>query len=188
MDKPALTPLEPLPANDVASTVPLEIERKYLLLETPDLEHPTLLAGVRLEYETTYLKREGEWKERVRQVEDPTGTHYYHTRKRRLHGIVQEEDEREVSFVEYETLRARRDPVRVVVKKTRIKFPYQERIWELDLYHEPVAAARLEVELEDERDRPEPPVFLGSLREVSADRRYSDRSLAKHGQPGIDGP
>jgi CYTH domain-containing protein len=200
---------------DVEQPFPLEIERRFTLLDPLDLSHPALVEAERVEFETTFLRNEegdgdwheerdeewdesvesrtafarGEWKERVRQAYAADGTtRYYHTRKRRLEKMVQLEHEQEISEEQYRALLAKADPTRVTVRKTRLRLFYGDYIWELDLYDEPLAAPRLEVELEDPTHSPEPPPFLGRLAEVTEDRRFSDRRMAKLAKQGIARP
>lgn len=162
------------------TAIPFEIERKYLVHVRPELSHPILAAAKVLEIEQTYLtQRDPEWKERVRLTRSLDGVSYFHTRKQRLQGIVKLEDEQQISEQAFSALLARRDPERQTIRKTRLVFPFDGRAWELDLFHVPAGLCLLEVELEHEDALAPPPAWLGELEDVSTDKRYSNRTLAK---------
>jgi CYTH domain-containing protein len=162
------------------AAVPLEIERRFVVTVTPDLSHPSLAGAEQLEIKQTYLVRtDPSWKERVRRVRREDGSElYFHTAKRRLSTLVQEEDERQISRKEYTSLSRLADPERCPVRKRRYKFEHDGRIWELDFFREPESLVLLEVELADEAERPVSPPFL-DVTEVSGDGRFSSRAIAK---------
>lgn len=156
-----------------------EIERKFVLTEPPELEQPPLVDATRLAIEQTYLVGLDDASERVRLTRDDDGAErYFHTVKRRLSDLTREETEREIDHSEYRDLWRRRDPRRGTIRKTRYRFPYHGRIFELDLFDDPAGLVLLEVELPSEDARVELPPFSG-LREVTGDDAYSNSELAR---------
>ena len=156
-----------------------EIERKFVLPEQPDPEHAPLAGSSRIAIEQTYLEgAEGET-ERVRLTRDDDGQErYYHTVKRRISDLTREETEREIDRSEYLELWRRRDPERGTIRKTRYRFPYDGRLFELDVFDDPGGIVLLEVELRSEDEQVELPPFAG-LREVTGDGAYSNSELAR---------
>lgn len=156
-----------------------EIERKFLVDAAPDLRQALLAGARRLEIEQTYLVGARGRSERVRAVrEQGRDERYFHTRKRRISALVREEDEREIDRKRYLELRARSDPGRGTIRKTRLLFPHAEHLFELDLFESPGDLVLLEVELAAEDEPVELPPFPG-LREVTGDPRYLNSELAR---------
>jgi CYTH domain-containing protein len=156
-----------------------EIERKYVLPASPDLERPPLANATRMAIEQTYLAGLDDASERVRLTRDGSGAErYFHTVKRRISALTREETEREIDRDEYLDLWRRRDPERGTIRKTRYRFPYDDRLFELDVFDDPAGLVLLEVELPSEDAHVELPPFDG-LREVTGDDAYSNAQLAR---------
>jgi adenylate cyclase len=156
-----------------------EIERKFLLDATPDLERAPVAGARTLHIEQTYLLGPDGESERVRLVREPSEPdRYFHTVKRRISALTREEDEREISRSQYRRLSARRDPERETIRKTRHVFPYRGRVFELDVFEAPPGLVLLEVELPSEDEPVDLPPLPG-LRDVTGDERYSNSELAR---------
>ena len=156
-----------------------EIERKYLIA-MPD---PTFLEANASpsEIEQTYLTppdhnvtarvrkrgREGDWT-------------YTHTQKIRLSDLRRIEDEREIDAEEYRQLLLQADPRKRVIRKTRWVLPWRGQSFEIDVYPFWTDRAIMEIEIEDEGQAVELPPQILILREVTADLRYTNASLALH--------
>ncbi len=156
-----------------------EIERKYLIA-MPD---PTFLEANASpsEIEQTYLTppdpnvtarvrkrgREGDWT-------------YTHTQKIRLSDLRRIEDEREIDAEEYRQLLLQADPRKRVIRKTRWVLPWRGQSFEIDVYPFWTDRAIMEIEMEDEGQAVELPPQIRILREVTADLRYTNASLALH--------
>jgi CYTH domain-containing protein len=164
---------------------PLEIERKFLLPAAPDpagLER----AGARASsIEQTYLAADDpDVVERVRRRADGERTRYVWTEKRFRSAGVNVEHERELSAGEYEQLLARADPSRTTVSKTRHVFEHAGRTFELDVFHGALEGLVVcEVELDSLEAAVELPPWLGPVRDVTDDRRYTNAALARAGAP-----
>ena len=167
-----------------SSGIPLEIERKYLI-RMPDVAALCALPGcVVSEIEQTYLPDPAPGAtERIRLRRFSDRTEYTHTVKIRLSKVEAREDEETVDEGTYRSLLSRRDPALNTVIKTRYAFPLDGQVYEVDLYPFWTRVAVLETELSDPaRTAPIPP-FLSVIREVTEDRAYSNRALARRIPP-----
>lgn len=155
-----------------------ETERKFLIAY-PDKEALLRLDGAtESEIVQTYLVHPEGLSERVRQRTYADRTEYYHTVKRFLTAMTNEERERTVTREEYETLLERRDPARTPVEKTRVCVPHGDRLLEIDIYPFWKKQAVLEVELESEDTPLTLPPYITVLREVTGEKAYKNRALA----------
>ena len=160
-----------------------ETERKFLIVY-PDkdalLRFPDATVS---EITQTYLLHPEGLSERVRRRIYADRTAYYHTVKRFLTAMTNEETEREISPEEYERLLERADPARTPVQKTRICIPHDGHVLEIDLYPFWKKQAVLEVELESEDTPLLLPSYITVLREVTGEKIYKNRALALHIPP-----
>lgn len=167
------------------STTPYEIERKFLLLDEPDLAALESAAVSSSDIVQTYLvdPRGGAERVRRRLVRDADGERLQltHTRKVAVSSGVVEEYESEVAEDEYAALLARTDPERRAVVKTRWVVPHGAHQLEVDRIVEPRRLWLLEIELpgtEQLEDAVALPAWLGATREVTGDSAYANRMLA----------
>ena len=144
----------PDPAFLAANAIPSQIEQTYLT--PPD---PNVTARVRKR------GREGDWT-------------YTHTQKIRLSDLRRIEDEREIGEEEYRRLLLQADPAKRVIRKTRWVLPWQGQSFEIDVYPFWTDRAIMEIEMEDEGQAVELPPRIRILRDVTADLRYTNSSLA----------
>ena len=159
--------------------IPLEIERKYLI-RMPDRLLLDRLADRRDYIRQTYLlPREAGTTERVRLRGCGEKAEYTHTVKRRLTALTREEREETVSPRTYRTLLDRADPALRVIEKTRWCIPWEGVTLEVDRFPFWSDRAFLEVELPDPDRMPPLPEWVQVVREVTADRRYTNRALAE---------
>ena len=159
--------------------IPLEIERKYLI-RMPDAAALAACAGVKIKHiRQTYLESEAGVTARVREVVTDGKTTYIHTEKRRRTALTAEERERELTAEEYTALLSRADGARHPIIKTRYAIPYAGHTVEVDIYDFWSDRATAEIELSAEDETAEMPPFLTVVREVTADRRYKNASLAR---------
>ena len=159
-------------------TIPLEIERKYLI-RMPDEGLLDSLAQGRAWIEQTYLSAEAGTTERVRVSRSPGGEPVYiHTVKKRRSSLTREELETEISREEYEALLRRADPALQVIRKTRWRIPFEGHTLEVDRFPFWADRALLEVELEDEAAAVTLPDWVDLIREVTADGAYTNKALA----------
>ncbi len=160
------------------NAIPLEIERKYLI-RMPDEGLLDRLAGRRDWIEQTYLTAEKGVSERVRSRRSPGGApEYTHTLKKRISALTREEREETIGGEEYAELLLRANPDLAVIQKTRWCIPFREHTLEVDRFPFWSDRAVLEVELHSEEDAVTLPDWVQLIREVTEDRRYTNRSLA----------
>ena len=158
---------------------PIETERKFLI-RYPDTALLAALPGARvLHMHQTYLLADDAVTARVRQVEENGTLRYIRTEKRRISAISSYEKEWELTADEYKAALEAADPGRKTVVKTRYAIPHGSLICEIDVYPFWADRAILEIELPDEDAEVPLPDYVTVIREVSGDRRYSNRSLAK---------
>lgn len=169
------------------SGIPLETERKYLI-RMPDLTALSALPGcVVSEIEQTYLPDPAPGAtERIRLRRYPDRVEYTHTVKTRLSFAVAREDETEIGEKEYRTLLSRRDPALQTISKIRYAFSLAGQVYEVDVYPFWTRVAVLETELPSADVSAPIPPFLSLIREVTDDRGYSNRALARRVPPEPD--
>ncbi len=168
------------------TTTNVETERKYLI-RFPDLAYLRTLDGCRvMAMVQTYLERrqeEPEVERRVRSIAENGGTVYIYTEKRPRAYLSRFEDEREVTREEYERLR--KDDGYSELVKTRYAFPFAGHTMEIDVYPPEIGGdamdgyAILEVEMRDPDEAVEFPEFLEILKEVTDEKKYHNKTLAK---------
>lgn len=161
---------------------PLEIERKFLLSEPPDLQdlaahyliHPI---GI----EQTYLTSPSPGVElRLRKRTDASQSSYYRTEKVTLSPGHRLERERILTPSEYLHLLGGADPTRQTVKKTRYCFAAYGLYFELDHIHSPRELWLLEVELTEDNAEVHIPEVLCVEREVTQDPGFKNAELARY--------
>lgn len=158
---------------------PLEIERKYLIL-MPSPERLSAESTRRIEITQTYLRSEaGISSRRVRRSRDRDGERLYYTEKERLTDATRIEREREITPAEYAALLAEADEERRPIEKTRWCVPWEGHTLEIDVFPFWDDRAFCEVELAAEDERVSLPGWIEVVREVTADRRYTNLALAR---------
>ena len=161
------------------NAVPLEIERKYLI-RLPDEGLLDALAVSRDWIEQTYLlPAEAGSTDRVRARRAVGGrTVYTHTVKKPVSAMTHTEDETEIDESAYRELLKRADPALNVICKTRWCVPCGGYTLEIDRYPFWSDRAVLEIELGSEDEAPALPEWVSLIRELTGDKRYSNRALA----------
>lgn len=167
--------------EEIILKTPLEIERKYLI----DMPSEEVLAAYPsaffMDIEQTYLIStvKGE-SARVRRIKDEGGhIRYVKTEKKRINARTCEENEYELSKEVYEAELFFRDINRRTIYKRRYVLPYGSYKLEIDIYPFWKQTAILEVELSREDEEVDFPRFLHILREVSDEKRFKNRALAR---------
>lgn len=156
---------------------PYEIERKFLIAR-PSREYLEARAEATEIVQTYLLAAPGET-ERVRK-RGKNGVYVYtHTCKLRLSDLRRIEREEEIGEADYEALLRRADPACRPIQKERWVLPYRGQSFEIDLFPFWEHQAYLELELTDESQEIDFPPEIRILREVTADRRYSNAALAR---------
>lgn len=169
------------------SGIPLEIERKYLI-RMPDPSFLSSLPGcVVSQIEQTYLPDPAPGAtERVRLRRFSDRVEYTRTVKIRISDTTAREEEETLSEDAYRALLARRDPALSTLSKTRYAFPIGGQVYEVDVYPFWTRTAVLETELTDAALRAQIPPFLSVIRELTGERAYTNRNLARRIPPEPD--
>ena len=154
-----------------------EIERKFLIAY-PAQE---LLSGGESSVITqTYLAKDGSgMNSRVRKRVWGDKTEYTHTRKKHISDIRRVEEERLISENEYNELLKNADTKRKTIRKTRYCIDSGEHTFEIDVFPFWSDRALMEVELSHEDERFTVPQGIRIIREVTADKRYTNSSIAR---------
>lgn len=156
-----------------------EIEMKYLIT-MPDERMLKKQSGCQTwEIEQIYLTAGPGTTRRIRRVTENGEDRYYKTFKRRVSAMTAEEDEGLISREEYEAYCAERNPELKAILKKRYRIPYADQLLEFDVYPFWTDRAVLEIELESEDQQTIIPNWVNVLKNVTADFRYKNVSLAK---------
>ena len=159
-------------------SAPIECERK-LLIRYPDLDRLKKTDGVTVsEITQTYLKSPVGITDRVRRRVTDNGVIYTRTKKIRITALSAEEYESEISEADYNQLLKDADPAKVPVHKTRYVLPIGDFHAEIDIYPFWKKQAILEVEMNSEEDTFTLPSFIEVIRDVTAEKKYKNASLA----------
>ncbi|HSD23803.1 MAG TPA: CYTH domain-containing protein [Solirubrobacterales bacterium] len=150
----------------------MEVERKFLVSESPDLD------GAKSdEIEQGYLAVGSEGEVRLRRK----GEKLLLTAKRGS-GIARDEAEIELDRADFERLWPLTEARRL--RKRRHLIPHGDLAIELDVYEgdlEGLLVAEIEFPSEDEASTFQPPDWIGE--EVTGDERYLNETLATRGSP-----
>lgn len=155
--------------------LPLEIERKYLI-KMPNvsvLEQQPIYK--RIEMEQAYLRSEGM---RVRKSIINDKVICKKTFKRNITNVTRVEIEDDISEEAYNEYLRDIDEGSTIIKKVRHCFVYQEQFFELDIYPFWNDRATLELEISNEEQKITLPPFITLIKEVTEDKRYTNRSLS----------
>ncbi len=153
----------------------LEIERKFLI-KYPDTAVLSAAEGVRiLQIEQCYLGQGA----RLRKIRENGKTVYIKTVKERISHITRKETEWEIDDNAYLQGVSQKLEGTSVISKTRYVLPFSGKIFEIDTFGFWNDRAFLEIELNGEDEEFEIPPFITVIKEVTADYRYNNSSLAK---------
>ena len=140
----------------------LEIERKFLI-RFPDTNLLESLADCKkVIIDQTYLKN----RTRIRRWTEDCKTVYIKTFKEKITELVRIERENEINKSEYDALMLEKDPERNTISKIRYRFPFKDKLMEIDIFPFWNDRAFLEIELESENDSFEIPAFIELIKEV----------------------
>ena len=159
---------------------PLEIERKFLI-EYPDDAMLCALPGCdKTEIAQTYLTPAADGAERRVRMRGADGNYVYtYTEKVFLSAVRRIEREREIDKAEYEKLLCEADESMHTLQKYRYCIPHGDVVCEIDVYPDIADWAVLEIELHDEAQEINLPTFVQVIREVTGEKAYSNKYLAR---------
>lgn len=156
----------------------LEIERKFLI-RYPDMTFLRKNADC-TEIEQVYLRKgEDGASARVRRRGRSGSYMYTHTVKTRISDVSRVEMEHEITEAEYKAFLKEADPDRSVIRKLRFCLEYREQLFEIDIFPFWTDRALMEIELESENQGIFFPPEIQIVRELTADRRYTNAAIAK---------
>jgi len=160
---------------------PYEIERKYMI-DFPDLVFLNSLKNcTKVEIIQTYLVSDEDGTEtRVRQRGKEGNYVYYKTVKRKISDIKRIETEERLTKDQYLSYLMDADTSLRQIRKTRYCLSENGLYYEIDIYPFWSDKAILEVELLDENQKIVFPDFIKVIKEVTADEKYMNYSLAKN--------
>ena len=157
---------------------PKEIERKFLI-EHPDFEQIKKSAlHNKVDITQVYLTLPDGNKCRIRKRGIGDDAVYIKTEKHKISDVVRIETETRLTADEYNALLQYADPHRNPIEKTRHLIVWQGKYFELDVFPFWKDKALLEIELLSEDETFEIPPFISVIKEVTADKRYTNASLA----------
>ena len=168
-------------ASFLGESVPMEIERKYLIRYPDVCRFEAMPNCEKVEIVQTYLFSPGDAEMRVRRRGRNGKYVYYWTEKRRISDTARVEIEKRISKEEYAAFLHQADPERRPIRKTRYCLIENNRYFEIDIYPEWEKQAVMEVELREENEVLEEIDFPGNIhviREVTNDYAYQNYSLA----------
>lgn len=168
---------------------PVERERKFLA-RMPDLVAIVKYNPVASQIVQTYLPNSGNTERRIRQRGDGVNFSFFYTEKTDLPEKTDRiERESIISPRQYAAYLAQ--AVTAPVRKTRYCFPYQNQYLELDVYAGEVQFVTIEVEGLEAGDEVFFPPEIEVIKEITGDKRYSNRAIAENGgglpTAGLDG-
>ena len=156
----------------------IETEKKYLIKMPSDAFVEALPAEDVSRISQTYLLSEEGVTARVRKRIFSDRVSYTKTLKMRISDMSAFEDEREISEDEYLEEIKNADPKRQTVEKTRALIRCSGHTFEIDIYPFWQSQAVMEVELLSEDEKFTLPPEIEIIRDVTADKRYKNASLA----------
>lgn len=173
--------------NDVRKAlgipVAIETERKFLVKNFSDLDKIPVAFQV-IDIEQIYLHKKDGVRIRIRKRgQKNEGEVYYETKKLPTESkISHAEIEKKISSEEYLEKKKDADPAFDTIHKTRICFLWKNQYFELDVFKAPErikGLTLLEIELTEENDEVSTPEWLGDVTEVSTDKNYKNKNLAR---------
>jgi len=158
---------------------PLEIERSFLI-RYPDVELLDALCFSKSQITQTYLvNTDGDSSSRIRMRNERGRLEYPKPEKKRVSDMTRGEIEESISAGEYDRLLKSADPGLKTIYKTRWRIEYNGLVLEVDVFPFWRDRAALEIELKSEEQEYGIPDYIEVIKEVTSDRRYTNRALAK---------
>ena len=156
---------------------PLEIERKFLI-EMPDRKFLENLPNCKkVNIQQTYLPTPS-GTERIRQRGDENASIYFHTFKKSISPMKRIEIEERITEEEYLKILSSAGKDLRSIQKERYCLVENGKYFELDVFPFAKKRAILEIELNSEDEQFELPKFVNVIKEVTGEKRFSNKSLA----------
>lgn len=151
-----------------------EIERRFLIF-MPDVSFLEENCKEKWEVTQAYLKDHS----RIRSIKTNGKTVYIKTVKTRISDIKRLEKEWEITKTEFLSHLKEIENGTIKIVKTRFVYEFGGFCFEIDIFPFWQDRAILEIELKSETEEFCLPPFIKVIKEVTADRRYNNYSLAK---------
>ena len=158
--------------------MPVEIERKYLI-DMPNISEIASIVPIRSSDITQTYLISSNGDDRVRKRVYAHQTVYTRTRKKPISDMSRIEIEEQIAEPEYTELIKNSDPDMATVHKTRYEVTYKSKCFEIDVYPFEKERAIMEIELNNESETFEFPPFVKILKEVTTDKDFSNKTIAK---------
>ena len=152
-----------------------EIERKFLIKMPNVLNLTENIECKEIYIAQTYLKDNT----RIRALKSGEKTKYIKTKKIKVSDLTRIEYESEITKKEYEELLGLADTKRQTIHKTRYKYPYKNKVFEIDIFPFWEDRAVVEIELQSENEEFVFPPFLEIIKEVTHNPEYRNFAIAK---------
>lgn len=160
--------------------MPLEIERKFLIAYPCEADLLGQNGCSKTEIAQTYLTPGADGAQRRVRMRGADGHYVYtYTEKVFLSAVRRIEREREIDKEEYEKLLCEADDSMRTLHKFRYCIPHGDVVCEIDVYPGITDWAVLEIELCDEAQEIKLPIFVKVIREVTGEKQYSNKYLAR---------
>lgn len=160
------------------STIPIEIERKYII-KKPSPEKLSLIDGYsKSEILQIYLASAPGITHRVRMRKCADKVTYTETVKRRIDRISAYEDEHEITEDRFRELEKHQRQGTRAVHKNRYTFCYHGKIFEIDEYPRWRKTCIMEVELDSREEAIDLPPYIEVIKEVTGNKSYSNASMS----------
>ncbi|HHX49116.1 MAG TPA: hypothetical protein GX709_01800 [Clostridiales bacterium] len=158
--------------------MPLEIERKFKI-KILDFDNFLKDANKVIEVSQTYLKSSSTLEtRRVRKSTVYGKSTYYFTHKKDITSYVREENEKEISLLEYNSFLE--EAITPTLSKTRYCINYDKYMLEIDIYPFWKDFAILEIENLKKGELFNIPKYIEIIEEVTEDKSYSNFEIANH--------
>ncbi len=168
-------------ARGLGIPVPIEDERKFVVMACKPSEFPVHTRGVMITQQYLHSHRPGEERRVRRRTLDGCST-FFQTTKRKLPDTnARGERTRQLDLGGYNLLLEEADPSRRRIRKMRYPFLWKNQYFELDRFCDHLAGMYLlEVELTEEQQRVELPPFITVIKEVTGNPEWSNFNLSRH--------
>jgi CYTH domain-containing protein len=161
------------------STIPIEIERKYII-KKPCHEKLSALEGYsKSEILQIYLASAPGITHRIRMRRCDESVTYTETVKRRIDRISAYEDEHEISEGRFHELEKLQRQGTRAVHKNRYTFCYSGKTFEIDEYPRWRKTCLMEIELDSRDEEIHLPPYIEVIKEVTGNKSYSNASMSR---------
>ena len=157
----------------------IEIERKFVIKKPVLYKMQAEKNYGMSEITQIYLQNPMGITHRIRSRKHSEITVYTETKKRRIDAMSSVEEEREITYIEFENLKNQIKEGTSPIIKERHVFEYMGAVVEIDVYPQWKKTAILEVELSSRDEKIELPNFIEIVAEVTGNFAYSNAAMSR---------